>query len=356
MTIAVASEAMPGRRSSVDGRLSAFFDDNAERVARHGAAYLRLWDAARRSTLGGKRIRPALVMNAFDAFGGASEADAASVAVAFELLHTAFLLHDDVIDGDTVRRGRLNLIGEFARETGSDDRGGARGTQWGRAAAILAGDLLLHAAGSQIARLDVAAQTRTALLDLLDESLFVTAAGELYDVAYATGTEGPAMPEVLAMTQWKTAHYSFQAPLQAGAILAGAPADAVDALGAYGRCTGTAFQLRDDLLGVFGSEEDTGKSCRSDLRGGKRTALLQYARHTTAADELRTIVGDPDIGSAQIRHARAALERCGARTYVEGLITQLVAEASAQLDAGPIPHVLHEYLAAVAEHAGRRVS
>lgn len=356
MTLAPAAEEQVAWEASIDDELTTFFDRHQQRVNLHGLAYSRLWDAARRSTLHGKRIRPTLVLNTYRAFGGTRESDAAAVAVSFELLHTAFLLHDDVIDGDTVRRGRDNLIGEFAADAQSGGMRDTRVMEWGRASAILAGDLLLHSAGARVARLDIAPACRNALIDLLEDSLFVTAAGELYDVAYATNVHTPVLSEVLTMTEWKTAHYSFQAPLRAGALLADAPQTALDALDEYGRCVGIAFQLRDDLLGVFGDEDETGKSLRSDLGGTKMTALLIHAMHTGEADELRSILGRPTIGDSEVKRARAVFERCGARSFVERMIAEQITRAQAVLGRHPLPGSLTDYLMVVADRAGRRVS
>lgn len=239
--------------AAVATRMADFFESKEALGGRYGARYAELWAAARHSSEGGKKFRPALVVNSYQSLGGDRQDDVVVVATAFELLHTAFLLHDDVIDGDTVRRGRLNLAGALSA---SASRAGAResaAARWGEAAAILAGDLLLHAAQAQIARLNTSEVTRSALLDLLDECLFVTAAGELADVAFSTGTESPGFSDVLSMTGWKTARYSFQAPLQAGAVLAGASGAILTALGEYGDHIGLAFQLRDDILGVFGT-------------------------------------------------------------------------------------------------------
>src|SRR6478609_7609137 len=147
--------------SAVDDRLADFFDERVSLSAAYGDGYERLWQGARAAADGGKRLRPRFVLAAFDALGGdrrpGGRESALDTAVAFELLHTAFLLHDDVIDGDTTRRGRLNVLGEFrahALRSGADDE---RAHRLGEAAAILAGDLLLHAAASTVARLDVPA-------------------------------------------------------------------------------------------------------------------------------------------------------------------------------------------------------
>lgn len=351
--------------ASVDRRLAGFFDERIRSAAGHGAEYARLWSAARDATMGGKRLRPALVMGAYRQLRGdggrrprrgyADLADAVTVGAAFELLHTAFLLHDDVIDQDTVRRGRPNLQGAFATRAAERGVDRERALAWGQASAVLAGDLLLHAAQRLIAGLDVDAAVRTALLDLLDESVFVTAAGELFDVAFGVGVASGELADVLSMSERKTADYSFGSPLAAGAILAGATPDAGRTLREFGRLVGTAFQLRDDLLGVFGAEERTGKSTLTDLRRGTLTPLIAYARGTGRWTEISRYLGR-ELSAEEASLARAALEDCGARAFVERLIADFSTRALTVADSPSLPADLSRHLAHVAGAATERAA
>jgi geranylgeranyl diphosphate synthase, type II len=356
MTLTVSRFSGSECVTAVAARIADFFDAKESQAVPYGRQYAQLWAAARRSSEGGKRFRPALVVNAYQALGGDSGEAVVVVATAFELLHTAFLLHDDVIDGDVVRRGSPNLVGAFAAR--ASDRGvhAAAATAWGEASAILAGDLLIHAAQAQIAQLEIAASTRSSLLDLLDECIFVAAAGELADVAFSTTVEVPALSEVLSMTRWKTAHYSFQAPLQAGAILAGADGKTREALGDYGRYIGTAFQLRDDILGIFGPEHLTGKSATSDLREGKITPLMCYALQRDDSDELRSILARENVTESDAYRVRQILVSSGAREFIEDLITEYTRLSSAALDSPAIPASLRVQLKDAAHKAGERSS
>lgn len=336
-------------------RLDRFFDERAARAAAHGSQYRALWQAARLASEGGKRLRPALVVNTYLEFGGSDIRTAVEVAAAFELLHTAFLLHDDVIDRDTVRRGRLNLMGacaEDASERGASENGAIL---WGQASAILAGDLLIQSAQSLLARLGIAENRRIALLDLFDRCVFVTAAGELADVAFATRVETPELSDVLAMSEQKTAGYSFEGPLVAGAILAGAGDEPLGILREFGRLVGTAFQLRDDVLGVFGTEAETGKSIISDLQAGKITPLISYAQNTEYGIELRRIFARPRLGDADAEIVRAILDQCGARSFVEGMIDDYVHSALECVESSGLPTRLQDNLMDIARHASDRL-
>lgn len=342
--------------TDVDARLATFFAERRLHAERYGTQFPQLWDAARRASDGGKRFRPMLVIHTHNELGGTNNSAAIDVAGAFELLHTAFLLHDDLIDHDLVRRGAPNLAGaEAARAVaaGVDD---SLAQQWGEASAILAGDLLIHYAQSMVARVDVPQHQRTALLNLLDDSMFITAAGELADVALSAGLLESHLPQVLAMSSHKTSHYSFSGPLKAGAILAGAGAGLLDVLEQYGDLVGTAFQMRDDLLGVFGDESVTGKSNLNDLRENKVTPLIAYARTTASWASMEHLMGKPEITQEEGELVRGILELCGARAYVEDLIAGYAGDACGLIAASDMPAGLREGLRAVAHMSVERAA
>lgn len=281
-----------------------------------------LWASLQQLTAHGKRFRPALLTGVYAALGGVENGCAETVGDAVELLHTAFVIHDDVIDGDQVRRGRPNVSGTFAARATADGVDPGRARRYGEAAGILAGDLALAGAVREVATCGARPDVTARLLDLLEEVLHRSAAGELADVRLSlTGTA--AMTDVLDVAEWKTAAYSFELPLQAAAILADAPAEVITALGAVGRCVGVAFQLQDDLDGVFASSAQTGKDPLGDLREGKGTALVAVARSTTWWPELSPYLGDPDLTEEGAARAREILVACGALRVVRGLVRDL---------------------------------
>jgi geranylgeranyl diphosphate synthase type II len=283
------------------------------------------------ATEGGKRFRPALVLAAHEALGGGRATAAAAGGAALELLHTAFVIHDDVIDGDEVRRGRLNVNGTFtarARAAGAARRDAAG---IGTAAGILAGDLALAATIRAVATCAAPTDVVHRLLDLVDDALHTTAAGELADVRLSLHLEAATLAESLAMEEQKTSAYSFALPLQAGAVLADADAATVDRLGEAGRMLGVAFQLVDDLLGVFGDPAETGKSTTCDLRASKQTPLLVHATTTAHGPEIATYVGR-DLTDDELAAARRLLTDCGSRGFVEELAEAHLAGARKILD------------------------
>ena len=277
-----------------------------------------LWDALATASEGGKRFRPALLTTAHDALGGTLAAAAAEVGAAVELLHTAFIIHDDVIDGDHLRRGRLNVSGTFRDTALADGAGAEDAAAYGRTAGILAGDLALAAAVRAVATCGAPTDVTHRLLDLFDAALHTTASGELADVRLSMTVVATTLHESLAMEEQKTSAYSFALPLQAGALLAGADDRTVRRLGEAGRTMGIAFQLLDDILGVFGDPTRTGKSATSDLRTRKQTPLVAHAQTTPHWELIRPYVGR-DLTDDELDETRRLLTISGSRRFVEEL-------------------------------------
>lgn len=325
--------------------LQLVVDDGAATAEALGSCYRRLWRSLAEATEGGKRFRPALFVVGYRAWGGNDVAAAASVGAAIELLHTAFVVHDDVIDGDDVRRGRLNVSGTHVAEAVSTGVSPDRARQYGTAAGILAGDLALAGALRTVATCPADPVTVRRLLDLFDGVLHATASGELADVRMSLGAEAPTVAEALLMAERKTGEYSFALPLQAAAVLAGAPVQVVETAGRVGRALGTAYQLMDDLHGVFGDPGATGKGASSDLRTGKSTPLVAHARTTGAWPAIAPYVGLSTITEAQADLVRALLVASGSRRFVEHLVAVHVDRAVTGARAAGLPDDLVTWIA-----------
>lgn len=311
---------------TTDETLRRLLDEGRARAAGTDPEHARLWEAVAAATEGGKRFRPALVTETHDALGGTAHAAAAEVGAAVELLHTAFVIHDDVIDGDDVRRGRPNVSGTFrsralAAGADADDAGEIALT-----AGILAGDLALAAAVRAVATCGAPTEVTHRLLDLVDAALHTTASGELADVRLSISAGTASVAESLAMAEQKTSAYSFALPLQAGALLAGAEGRTVDRLGEVGRMLGVSFQLLDDLLGVFGDPDRTGKSATGDLRTRKQTPLLAHAGSTSEWEQIRSYVGR-ELRDDELAEVRRLLTTSGSRRFVEELAAAHLASA-----------------------------
>jgi geranylgeranyl diphosphate synthase type I len=262
--------------------------------------------------------------------GGECSADEVlSVAAALELLHAFALLHDDVMDGSSTRRGRPTVHRRIAeRHRREHWRGDPR--RFGEGVAVLVGDLAFAYADAILG--DVDATTRALWHELRIELTM----GQYLDVlGAATGALDAQAARWVATL--KSGRYTVQRPLQLGAALAGRR-DLAPWYSAFGTPLGQAFQLRDDLLGVFGDPEATGKPVGDDLREGKATLLLAIAAQRARGEERRLLdrVGAPDLGDAEIAQLRGMLERCGARAEIEAAIAARTNAALAVLDEAPI--------------------
>ncbi len=339
---------------AVDTELDRFFAAARLRASDHGDHYVALWDCLEQAGSGGKRLRPALVLAAFTGLGGTDLSLATPVAVSFELLHTAFVIHDDVIDRDLARRGVANVAGRFTERALAHGAIGAQADAWAAAAAILAGDLALSEAHRALAMLPVEPELRGRLLDLLDRAVFVSAAGELADVTNTASKHPLSIDQVVATLEHKTAVYSFEAPLQAGAMLAGASPEAIRVLGLFGRLIGVAFQVTDDILGVFGDPAITGKSVVSDLREGKQTALIAHAGTTTTWPAIAPFIGKADLTEEEGARVKELLRSSGALEAADGLARSHSRRAVEALDTPVIPDVLRDLLTTLAGTAVNR--
>lgn len=337
------------QREQFDARLDAFFAEQSVRATLHDERFRELWARLRELARGGKRVRPLLLLATHDGLGGGRREDAMRAAVGVELLHTALVIHDDIIDGDLERRGAPNITAAFTSDASDQGLPAARARAWGETMALLAGDLLLSAAVREVARIDAPAPLRERVLAVLDEGVYLAASGEQADVAYGIGLEHPDAEAIRAMMHRKTACYSFETPLRMGAALAEAPEPLIHRLGEIGRGLGILFQLRDDLLGAFGSPEVTGKSASGDLREGKITMLVAYARDEPAWEAVAPLWGRPGLNDDEVGLLREALVASGARRRLEKEIEREGAHVLSLIGAARMPSAL----AAELRHAVR---
>ncbi|MFD5601323.1 polyprenyl synthetase family protein [Leucobacter sp. NPDC058333] len=325
---------VPSGSTAVASTIDAVFTARVRSAEAYHPVFGQLWKLCGERISGGKGIRPRLMLDMFGALRPDARADTRAVAeqgpvpaavvdiaAAIELLHASFLLHDDVFDGDLTRRGSPNLIGLLATHPGDTETTAAQRLHWARSCGILMGDLLLAEVHQIFARVDVEPAARTALLDLLAHAITESVVGEQLDIGLEDGTVVADTATVLEMCRLKTATYTFELPLRAAAILAGADSAAADAaLAAAGAHLGLAFQLQDDLLSTFGDPAEHGKDAFSDLREGKETAVIAAARMTSAWPEIEPAFGDCELTVTEGERVQRLLRECGAESFVHGLI------------------------------------
>lgn len=306
-----------------------------------GADYAVLTEAVEEFVLrGGKRLRPAFAYWGWRAVAGSEPGpEVLRLFSALELLHACALVHDDVIDASATRRGLPTVHRIFSeRHRGNAWHGSPE--QFGLSAAILLGDLALVWADDIITTADIGTDARFRVQRVWSAIRTEVLGGQYLDiVAEASGAE--SVQSALTVNIYKTASYTISRPLQLGAAAA---ADCPDLLAAFhelGTSLGVAFQLRDDVLGVFGDPAVTGKPSGDDLRSGKRTVLLAEAvelaeqHDPVAAKTLRTSIGT-DLTDAQVKEICQLIESVGALSAVETRIDSLMRRALDILDTATI--------------------
>lgn len=313
-----ATELRPALEASLERTLGAF----VARADGHHGEFRELCEASAQLVRGGKKLRPLMFLHVLSGLVGRPAVDEAvlDVACAIELLHAALVMHDDVIDRDSVRRGQRNVSGRAADRAASGGAPIVAAERFGAAAGIVAGDQLLSLAMRLIARADIAAGVRGELVGLIDEAVFASAAGEHADAWFRLGLDDASADRVRRTAALKTAAYSFQAPLAAAAVLARVDDDRARALREIGRRMGVVYQLRDDVLGVFGDPVRTGKSVVADLREGTQSLLVVFARDASEWPGVSARFGDDALEDDDAEAIRRVMRDSGARDRVEGEI------------------------------------
>lgn len=353
-----AVEASAETAIAVGARLTAVLEGLRTRAETHHEAYRELVASLPELVLSGKRIRSTLFLAVLRELAGddAIDDDAIDVAAALELLHAALVVHDDVIDHDTVRRGALNVSGLASTHARRSGAGPTQAEHVGDASAILAGDLLLTATLTLLAGIDADRSTRRALLTLAEHTLFDSAAGEHADVWFGAGLETADAARVLRTAELKTARYSFEAPVVAAALLAGAGPKLTESLRRVARRLGIVYQLRDDVLGVFGDPELTGKSTLADLREGTQTLLVAHARDSTQWRAAAHHFGDPELDADGAEHLRAAMRDSGALERAEATIRSEREHAATRIRSLDAGEGLETYLLTLLARCAERTS
>lgn len=320
-------------RTRIDENLAAFIARQRDRLAELGPELVSFIDAAEDFVAGGKRLRPQFCRAGWLVAGGDPEDGGSfAAAAAFEWLQGSALVHDDLMDESDTRRGNPSVHRAFeARHLAAGGVGDA--TQFGRSAAVLLGDLMLSWADEMLRAAATGSPTITANLQrafaYFDLCKTEVVAGQYLDVVGQTHTEF-SVAEAMRVVRFKSAKYTVERPLHVGAALAGADESLLATLTAFGLPLGEAFQLRDDMLGVFGDPAITGKPAGDDLREGKRTLLVARTAELTndaGRDVLRRGLGDAD----HIERLRDLITSVGAAEAVERDIAVLEQQAAAAI-------------------------
>ncbi|MEV6301003.1 polyprenyl synthetase family protein [Actinoplanes sp. NPDC051861] len=347
---------LAGLRQRVDKALAGFLATQRARLLEIDPALDEVAGTVADFVLGGgKRLRPAFAYWGFRGAGGLDSDEVVTAVAALEFVQASALIHDDLMDRSDTRRGEPSVHRRFAaRHAGAGWRGPADG--FGDAAAVLLGDLalvwsdeMLHASGLPLADL---ARART----VFDQMRTEVTVGQYLDVL-TQATADTSVERAGKVARYKAAKYTVERPLLLGAALAGGGPDVFAAYAAFGLPLGEAFQMRDDVLGVFGDPAQTGKPAGDDLREGKRTYLIAAAfgaLDEPGRSELDTALGNPKLDDTGVERLRTVIRDSGALAATERRIDTLNTQALTALRDAPIDDEARTVLHALAEASTRR--
>ena len=363
-------------REAISAELTAFLAEQSGVLESMGPELVPVQLMAGQLLCGGKRLRPAFCVWGYVAAGGKPDeielGSLLTAAASLDVLHASALVHDDVMDASDLRRGRPAAHRQFeALHANAGWLGDSEA--FGKSGAIILGDLLvmwsaqmLHAAGLDQTVLEralpivEAMRTEVTCGQYLD---IVAQAHPLRQRAPAIDSLRPsielALDDASRVVEYKAARYTVQRPAQMGAALGGGDDELYYALGAYGSPLGRAFQFRDDLLGVFGDSQLTGKPSGDDLREGKRTVLIAHAyAHADEAGQRLMLqrLGDPGLTPEGVAELQQLVTETGAREAVEAMINEGYERALKALQDADITDEGRAGLTALADAAVRRES
>jgi geranylgeranyl diphosphate synthase type I len=349
----------------VNTRLEDFISERESILRSLGPDLVPFVDFSRQFLSGGKRFRAQFALLGFGTQNSTIPDYVIDVASALEIFHAAALVHDDIMDKSDTRRGAPSAHRRF-EEVHNTAHWAGTSADFGTSAALLFGDLLLAFSDELIASGLLQSPYSAAALRSrkeFDRMRLDVTAGQYLDIveesAWPRIHKIDALPRAHRVVIYKSAKYSVEAPLAIGASLAGATVDHIETLRAFGLPLGIAFQLRDDMLGVFGDPSVTGKPAGDDLREGKRTVLIALAQRELAPSdvaEMDALLGRTDLSADNIATIREMLVASGAVDQIEDLITENVTVARGALENSGFSTSSAAELLALADGVTRRSS
>ena len=323
---------LSGSRIAIDRALQEFLSEATSQLNAIDSNLAPMSQALSQFLNGGKRLRPLFAVAGYIAAGGSLDHPASPEASAFsiyrsvvslELLQACALIHDDMMDGSDTRRGAPAMHRRFENEH-RERAGVGNSTDFGSSAALLLGDLALVLSNQVLNNSGLSAEQARHVHPIFDTMKVELMAGQYLDM-YAGSQERISLDEALKIAIYKSGKYTIERPLHFGGALALCRSEMLELYSDYGIPLGVAFQLRDDLLGVFGDTSVTGKPAGDDLLEGKRTALISYALENLTEGEVKEFIklfGDRSASADAIERMRALIHQSGAVNFIEKLIDE----------------------------------
>lgn len=304
---------------------------------------------------GGKRVRPVMMYWGYHAAGGTNRAEILRTSISIELIHAFLLMHDDIIDRDDLRHGKRTIHAKY-RDYYRQFFFGKDADHFGQSIAIIAGDFVYSLGNQVLFSSQFESVSIVRALNKLQEIVGLTCVGEIQDV-YMEYSKKVTKKSILQMYENKTARYTFDGPLKLGAILAGANDGFCMEIEKFSIPVGIAFQIRDDILGIYGDAKKTGKPVGSDVAEGKRTLLVELALEKANCEDKKKILrllGNQNISQSDIEQFQHIIRETGALAEIEMYMQELIAKGQSALNDMDITPEAREFLSALAKYLNGR--
>ncbi|MFZ5982493.1 MAG: polyprenyl synthetase family protein [Patescibacteria group bacterium] len=335
-----------------DKELKAFFLKAIQECSKRDKFITDALKLVSRNVLsGGKRVRPALMYWGYVGVGGREIEKMIRTAVSIELIHSFLLIHDDIMDRDLIRHGE-DTVNYAYEKVGKRFFGAKDARHFGDSIALTIGDMVAALGNQVIFESKFEPEIIMKALSKLQDIVSLTVIGQSKDI-YMEYRGKATEKEVLEMYEYKTARYTFEGPLQLGGILGGASSKTLESFSRFSIPLGIAFQIQDDILGIFGTEKEIGKSVGSDIREGKQTLLVVKALEMGNAKQkkrLRELLGSSDIRKKEVEEFRKIISDTGALFYARKMVEKLIKKGKGEIEKTAVGQPAKEFLLGMARY------
>jgi len=352
-----AKDGLADFRGRINPLLREHFDTVINETAEKDALVAEALESVKDIVLaGGKRLRAAFMCAGYFAAGGTDEERILRTSMSIEFIHAFLLVHDDVVDRDDLRHGRPSLHARYARFGRSVLSRKDDAEHFGDSIAIILGDMVAALGNDLIFRSGFPCEHVFRALSELQRTVSYTVIGQAMDLSFEFRKD-IGKEDVLRMYEYKTAKYTVEGPLVLGALLAGGDDGLIEALRRYAVPTGIAFQIRDDILGVFGAESKLGKPVGSDIEEGKRTLPVVTAIERLGSSDRAELIRMLDSGSVDgkaLERFRDMVRRSGALDSSSDSMVQLIKQAKESVSSAVVPDDMKRFLSGIADYISER--
>lgn len=339
-------------KKKIDNEIETFLNEKILKLSKKDAWVAEGMEYVKKMVLtGGKRIRPSLVYWGYRCSGGQDEEKILKACVGIELVHIFLLIHDDIIDRSQKRHG-IETVNIWAEGKGKKMFENGDRRRFGYSMGMIFGDTVYAWAIQAIIEARLDSEKTLEAINYLQEIVETTIVGESQDVVIEYKKE-VSEEEVIEMCKNKTAKYTFEGPLRLGGILAGASDKVLNSFSEYGIPIGIAFQIQDDILGVFGSEEKMGKSAASDIEEGKKTILTTFVfsdKNILHREKMEAILGKKDLSGEEINEFQQIIMDSGALKNAKLRSLEYAKESKKALEKSDILNEGKEFLGGLADY------